>query len=336
MLRIGILLISVWGYFVFYRIKLKLSPYFFPISFISFASIIVYLGGLCNRLKDGGYAVIIIGLLAGAFGGLLLIKSRKTIAVKSIIREPALWFLIISVIWAYVITGTMTISHADDFGHWYRLCKIMNYDGGFIDAPDLEYRTYVPGTAVWIFFVTRFIGFSIHKCFFSQSLIYIACGTACFCIFEKQCVDREKLLGCMSIAIGFVISLTLDVGVYELLVDAVVATVAFTELLLVARGKGRGVYLQFLLIMSFAALIKTSSILFCFFTVIVWAIKEGRKLNEEGESKAGYVWFKAIVTFAVPIIFSSLYKLSLNYYHKIGNSAGNQHFILEKNILFVF
>ena len=169
------LILAVLGYACLYQRKSKLPLCFFPITGVSGMTVLVYIFGIAGFLKAGCYVV------AGC-GVLLLLRYGSRASLKAVLTDAGMLFTVGAVVWMFVITRGTMLSHIDDSTHWYRICNAMDCEGAYPSTPDIRFYTYVPGTATWIYFVTRFIGFSIPNCLFAQNALNVLCLTAFFCL----------------------------------------------------------------------------------------------------------------------------------------------------------
>lgn len=305
-----ILASSLLGYALFYKAKSKLPICFFPIIAISGITVFIYLFGLLGFLKLGCIFVTSVGFFC-------LARFFNWEKIKEIMTDWSILFGVFSVIWLFVITRHSGLAHYDDFSHWYRICKVMNYDGTYPATPDVSFYTYVPGTATWIYFVTRFIGFSVSNCFFSQGILNIACLLCFFAVFENVKCIKEKIIFVVIIGLTGILLCCINYSTYELLVDTVLALVPMAAMIILLSSydiKETGI--PICLILAFAALIKNSCLLFVIVTFIV-ALKKFKFTNRD---KIKYVCF----WLGIPFVLYRLYFIRASvYYPNSGEAAQN-------------
>lgn len=259
--------LSLLGYALLYKTKTKLPICFFPVTAISGMTVTVYLFGLVGFLKAGCFIVVIGGWLCLWF-------YRNWRNIKEIITDWSVIFAVFAVVWLFIITRHSGLSHWDDFTHWYRICKAMNYDGTYPITPDIKFYTYVPGTATWIYIVTRFIGFNVSNCFFAQGILNICCLICMFSAIENIKEIREKLLATLVIGISGIIFLSFDISTYALPVDTLVGLSALTVLIIsVYAQRIEDIIWLVSCAFLFMSIIKNSCLLFIMITLIFLGIK---------------------------------------------------------------
>lgn len=153
--KITLLLFMVLGYAAVYE-RHHRNLRFFPITLCAGITVALYICGFGGQLKNAAYAVFAVGC------ALFLMFCRKR-QILAFFCEPSVVFCVLSTAWLYVATRGVMLSAWDDGSHWYRICKALSYEGGYPTTPDIIYYEYVPGTAIWIYFVTRFLDFSVEQ-----------------------------------------------------------------------------------------------------------------------------------------------------------------------------
>ena len=139
-------LISLSGYYLGYGLFIRRSISFFPFFYMAYTVLVLYVFGLANLLTAGFYTILILGILLIPVA---VVKKRSEIIpmIKKTLTDPSLLFIAAGTIWIYIITRGISLSHTDDFTHWYRICKMMHFENAYPTKPDMFFTTYVPGTA---------------------------------------------------------------------------------------------------------------------------------------------------------------------------------------------
>lgn len=300
--------LSLLGYALLYKTKTKLPICFFPVTAISGMTVTVYLFGLVGFLKAGCFIVVIGGWLCLWF-------YRNWRNIKEIITDWSVIFAVFAVVWLFIITRHSGLSHWDDFTHWYRICKAMNYDGTYPITPDIDYYTYVPGSATWIYLVTRFIGFSVSNCFFAQNILYIACLMCLFASIEKIDNFKIRISSVFVILLSCFLLLSINYSIYELLIDTLVSLISLSVLIItIDTSDYRKIVIPLFLIFSFMAIIKNACILFIVITLII----AGKKFSFSKKQ-----WFKNFIfLFLIPFVFYRLYFIRTSiFYNNVGAAS---------------
>ena len=187
----ALLLLSFVGYYTAYKTFIKGHSSFYPMIYTALAVLFVYFVGL--------FGLISIAPIIFALGGTILLPI--TVLYRRKKGSDALWcvsdlyvsiFIVLGIIWGYVVTRRIGLSHPDDFSHWFRICKVINDEELYPHTSDIRYPMYLPGTATWIYFFTRFVGFDAYK---EQYVNMVEAG-----IIDPVKVTRTALQNATSIA----------------------------------------------------------------------------------------------------------------------------------------
>ncbi len=256
--------ISIIGCYLGYSLLIKRSFAFFPVIYVASVVTILYITGLFGSLIPG-----LILVLAGgtALIPLCIVKKKEEIltALKELVTNPSLYFMIIGIVWVLVITRGVLPSHSDDFSHWYRICKMMHYENAYPTNPDMSFTTYAPGTATWIWFITTVFGYAPDMCFFAHSLINLAALNAFFSVKGK------KPFVAIFVVIISIALCAMNVNTYCLLTDTTIALVPLAAMFLVIKEDKKDYlkgFILFTLLMCFEILIKVSGIPFVVFVCL--------------------------------------------------------------------
>ena len=312
-------LLAVIGYMLSYTAYVKKDLSFFPLLFIAVSSIVTFFFGLAGLLKAGPYVVVISGLL------LLGWSLYKKVSLRALVH-PACLFMLVGVIWAFVITRGVGLSQLDDFNHWYKICKIMHAEGAFPTTPDIDFPTYTPGTALWIYQITRCTGFSVANCFFAQSVLNLA---GCCCLISAIRSEDKwgvRITRYVIACVASVFLCSLDMSTYNLLVDCSLGLVALYVAVYLLRYSFSFDYYVLVPVLVYLRLIKMSGILFCVFLLGFYLL--GKKRLVPSSIGRSTLWV-CLSTVAVPFAMGWIYKFRMSFYYSdIGGS--NQAFSLQR------
>lgn len=273
-LKGAVLVLSLLGYGMTCKRCRVPVPFCFPVA-VSGVTVALYLMGFTGALDLAAYGVLLVGLI------LLLCTAGKG-SLSSFFSQQAVWFILLSVVWLFVITRGVTLSHADDGSHWYRVNKAIFYEKAYPTTPDITYYDYVPGVQIWNSFVQRFIGFSIPNCLFAQGLLNIFFVGSLFAGIDRLSGVKERVAAAAVICAGAVALCCMTVGTYTLTVDMQLGCIAMAALIWVLhQGNESQAQLPAALMLSMLALTKRSGLFFAL-AVAVWAARRyrwrGRKL----------------------------------------------------------
>ena len=303
-------LISLAGYYLGYSLYVKRANAFFPLIFVSFTVTVLYIFGLAGILWAGLYAVLLAGI---ALIPLLLIRRKKDIpaALKGAVSDLLPVYIIAGTVWVFCITRGVGLSHSDDFSHWYRICKIMHYDGGLPVTRDLSFTTYMPGMALWIWFITSITGFAPDRCLFAQSLINLAALASFFSLGRKENKGISGKIGILLITcLMSVVLCSMDVNTYCLPPDTTLALIPMAAVFFILdsrKDESRTDLIMLILIMVLEVFTKVPGILFAFF-ICVFRLRRS-DLKGTGRKKA---LLKGFLPFIIPMVLFYSYIIRAN------------------------
>ncbi|MCR5384291.1 MAG: hypothetical protein K6E72_06635 [Saccharofermentans sp.] len=295
--------ISLSGYYFGYGLFIRRNISFFPIFFTAYTVIVLYIFGLTGLLTAGFYTVLILGILMIPVA---VVKKRSEIIplIKMTLKDPSLLFIIAGTVWIYLITKGVSLSHTDDFTHWYRICKMMHFENAYPTKPDMIFPDYVPGTATWIWFITSITGFAPDKCFFAHSLINLAALNSFFSLGSIQ-KDKEKsisgkVLLFIFVSVLSVLLCSMDVNTYCLLTDTTIALIPMAAVFFVLSGDTPSCKTDsvlFTVLMCFESLIKIAGLPFFIFVCIFRIIHIKNSLQSSKLSSAAIKLLPAGIPF---------------------------------------
>lgn len=352
------LLLSLLGYYLFYRSVISKRIEFFPVVFISFVTSILYLFGLLDIIDPGVYLVTGLGcflLIPAAF-----ICFKQTIPAESVrakddlgkrvcelfLNETVL-FMLLSCVWIYFLMKGTSLSHCDDFSHWYRICKIMHADRALPSSPDLRYQYYPPGTALWIYYLSKFIPFSVPNCFRIQSLLNASCIAALISVIPEKADRITKASGFIMVCIAGELLCAMNLTTYSLVVDGPLGLVPMAAVIMILTDQNNDLK-QFLILLPvtcFTALIKNSGLLFVLFIAIAWvALNNGNFAyspiaSDDGHDSgfSGTRLIRLIQAAVLVIIPFALFKFYQNRAARIyGNKGQGAHEVSVSRYLRIF
>ena len=295
----ALLLLSFVGYYTAYKTFIKGHSSFYPMIYTALAVLFVYFGGL--------FGLISIAPIIFVLGGTILLPI--TVLYRRKKGSDALWcvsdlyvsiFIVLGIIWGYVVTRRIGLSHPDDFSHWFRICKVINDEELYPHTSDIRYPMYLPGTATWIYFFTRFVGFDAYNCLWGQLILNLFACSALISATAVVSSRRERLMVFISTVVTSMFLCAVSVSVYSLLVDNILGLTAMACAVYVLFYKDkineRRVRIGLCLLFSLLSLIKISAFLFIVL-VIAWCM-----IILHGEV-SGKVWCKRSAKLAVELIW---------------------------------
>lgn len=286
-------IISFVLYYLFYSTVIKGNKYFFLILFISFVSIVTYLLGIINLLPYSPYIIIFVSIILA-----ILYRNKLTkINIKELIPNDLLIYYLITLIWLFIMTRNAGLSHWDDFSHWYRIIKIMHFDSSFPTTDELLYPTYFPGTACFIYFLTRFIPFNTANCLLAQGIIIFGASSTLLSTFKNH---NNIIIKNILTIIATICMCSIYDTFYLLRVDNLVGLLALSTLFFIKTSETKFDSLLLLLLLTFMPLAKVSGAIFSILLAIYYIYERKLKILSN------------IYLLLVPLLFMALYLIRNN------------------------
>lgn len=160
-------ILPIFGFATLFYIFLKRSvsvSIFFSISFII---TILFIFGMLEYLKIGGYLLF--------YGGTLLLLAMAFIYAKDLIKAlktvPFVMFTLMSIVYLYMMQDAQ-LFFWDEYSHWGAFIKEMYYFHSFYDASSVAaHLRYPPGISIWDYFIILPTGFKESSIYFAYFLI---------------------------------------------------------------------------------------------------------------------------------------------------------------------
>ena len=309
-------ILSITGCFLGYTVFVKRPAAFFPLIYISYSVTVLYLFGLTGHLKTGYYALIFTGIF---FLPVVIrnFKEELMSGLKEAFSELSWLYMAIGIIWIFVITADLGVSHPDDFSHWFKICRIMHFESAYPSTPDLNFSTYPPATATWIWYVTSLIGFSPAKCFFANSIINLAALNALFAAGKKREGILFRIVTFVFVSVMSVVLCSMSLGTYCLLTDIPLGLVPLAMVFWIENTKEdeemKDIVIL-ILMMTFESLIKIPGLMFMGFAYVCWLKSRKRVTLTESKLKSLLKLIPAII----PLVLFYAYIFRANHvYGKI-------------------
>lgn len=262
----------------------RFNPAFAPILAVASATLIVFLGGLIGYLPWAAYLVGLLGLAAWA--DLIGRMARRKFSLRSVIASPALWFFAALCLFFAWRTYGMLVQHVDNFSHWLTLCKEMSVTDAYpVEGTAIFYRNYPPGSATFIYLVTKVLGYSEGACLLGQGILLSASLSAAFCG-----VRFKHFVSALSLAIGSMAMLCVlelshaSLHIYNLLVDGLMGyvTVAAGMIAYFYRKDLRRCLSAMICVTAFLCLIKSSARIFAAMLAVLVLLLFFRRIFHRG------------------------------------------------------
>lgn len=214
--------LSLMGWGMFIHHKLKIHPPFIPLFLFSMITFAVYGAGIFKFMPYMVYTIFYSGLLLFVLYLLLLI--RKKYGIKGIFTPGIVFFILFSIYSTILLKGVFLL-HYDNFSHWGLIVKEMFRLDSLPDGTTLvTFRNYPPGTAVFIYFIGKIIGYTESHALMAQSYLISASLSVLFAF----CRWKKAGYVILTVAVCFTLLLVIKNNIYDLLVDTLLGLVALS------------------------------------------------------------------------------------------------------------
>jgi hypothetical protein len=216
------LVLSLAGWGMFIHKKLKINAAFIPLFLFSSITCLVFAAGLLNIMPLMVRMLFYAGILL--FAVCIYFLAKKQYSIKNLIVPASLVFVLFSVTIVLFLKGLLLI-HYDNFSHWGLIVKEMFRIDGLPDGTTMvTFRNYPPGSAVFIYFMGKIIGYTESHALMAQGIL-IAANISVLFVFCKWKKMSHLLL---SIVFSLVLMVVIKNHMYHLLVDTLLGLTALS------------------------------------------------------------------------------------------------------------
>ncbi|MGG3571889.1 hypothetical protein ABES80_05210 [Bacillus gobiensis] len=216
------LVVSLAGWGMFIHKKLKINAAFIPLFLFSSITCLVFAAGLLNIMPLMVSLIFYAGILL--FVLCIYLLAKKKYSIKNLLVPSSLVFVLFSVAIVLLLKSLILI-HYDNFSHWGLIVKEMFRINGLPDGTTMiSFRNYPPGSAVFIYFIGKIIGYTESHALMAQGIL-IASNIAVLSVFCKWKKISHLLL---SIVLSTVLLAVIKNNLYNLLVDTLLGFTALS------------------------------------------------------------------------------------------------------------
>lgn len=281
-----LLSLSLLGWGMFSHHRLNITPAFIPIFVFSSITCFVFGAGLLNFMPHIVNLIFYFGIVLFAIYIYLIFKKRYD--VKSLFVPSLLFFVLLSFYMTLLLKGVILI-HYDNFSHWGLIVKEMFRINGLPDGTTIvSFRNYLPGSAVFIYFIGKIIGPDESHMLMAQSYLIAACLSVLF-VFSKW---KRPTVILLNIVISVILLVVIPNNHLDLLVDTLLGVLALS--ITVIAYYYRDNWLKSIILnaplLVFLLLVKDSGKIFIFINIalIMWFIyannvKGSKNLFKDGK-----------------------------------------------------
>ncbi|SUO90489.1 hypothetical protein [Streptococcus uberis] len=343
-------IVSLVGYTSFMRLMTSISKYHIYIVVMSCQVAILYLSSLVNILFPASLMIYFLGILLFIYSSV----KAKGLTIGNLLKHTNfVTFGMLFYIGIYIVTlWNQSLLHYDNFTHWATIVKFLYLEDRLPAVADriISYNTYPVGSSLYLYYITKYVGFSDGIMLVGQFLIIAAAQFTIFGVVK----DRRRLLpnAIIFASFGVMTYLNFSIRFNNLLVDLLIAVLAISAISILFLQEYDFFQSSFLIsiILAFLVLVKTSALFFVICIIMSHMMTSIQ--NDEYEKNVKF-YLSSLLLF-IPIIFNQLWGTHVkdvfagmaSKKHEIvagsiasvleGNLSTNQHIILSHYIKTVF
>lgn len=343
-------IVSLVGYTSFMRLMTSISKYHIYIVVMSCQVAILYLSSLVNILFPTSLMIYFLGILLFIYSSV----KAKGLTIGNLLKHTNfVTFGILFYVGIYIVTlWNQSLLHYDNFTHWATIVKFLYLEDRLPAVADriISYNTYPVGSSLYLYYITKYVGFSDGIMLVGQFLIIAAAQFTIFGVVK----DRRRLLpnAIIFASFGVMTYLNFSIRFNNLLVDLLIAVLAISAISILFLQEYDFFQSSFLIsiILAFLVLVKTSALFFVICIIMSHMMTSIQ--NDEYEKNVKF-YLSSLLLF-IPIIFNQLWGTHVkdvfagmaSKKHEIvagsiasvleGNLSTNQHIILSHYIKTVF
>lgn len=343
-------IVSLVGYTSFMRLMTSISKYHIYIVVMSCQVAILYLSSLVNILFPTSLMIYFLGILLFIYSSV----KAKGLTIGNLLKHTNfVTFGMLFYVGIYIVTlWNQSLLHYDNFTHWATIVKFLYLEDRLPAVADriISYNTYPVGSSLYLYYITKYVGFSDGIMLVGQFLIIAAAQFTIFGVVK----DRRRLLpnAIIFASFGVMTYLNFSIRFNNLLVDLLIAVLAISAISILFLQEYDFFQSSFLIsiILAFLVLVKTSALFFVICIIMSHMMTSIQ--NDEYEKNVKF-YLSSLLLF-IPIIFNQLWGTHVkdvfagmaSKKHEIvagsiasvleGNLSSNQHIILSHYIKTVF
>ncbi len=265
--RLLIVAMSLGGIALFFYDRFKIDAAFTPITAISSVTVVVYLFGVVGLLVQSVYAVYAVGIALFVITAVRVIRGK--VDIKPFLSPAMALFLLLCVYFIVRMPGVY-FKHTDNYSHWGTIIKEMFYFDRYPDENTvITFRNYAPGSATFVYFICKIVGWTEGFGLMAQGLILSASLTAVLARAKWKDHGTTAALAVVSVAsLAMLTVSSASLHIYNFLVDGLIAfvTVAAGVVVYAYRHEPKRSFIAAFPVLAFLSIIKSSA---RFFVILI-------------------------------------------------------------------
>lgn len=305
LLRITILIFSLYGGKQFFVRKIKVPDELSWITTICSTVLLLYVAGFLGLLLPSTFVIFVISCLYGIY--ILYKQLRSGERFTTNFSWWHAWFIIYLVLMGNTLIGTQ-LEHYDNFSHWSLIVKFLFTEGRLPTNADtiISYTSYPMGSSLFIYYSTIIAGFKDNVMLISQFL-FIAAALFSLGVFIR---DKTRVLIVSTLFFTVVLFnyFNISIRLNNLLVDFLLPTLALSGIAAVYACKKNIKLMSFLFFFITAVLnlVKTSGMFFSIIILFYFIYELTQQMKKE-KVKVFLTGLTAIICSFAPILYWNYY-----------------------------
>ncbi|MDE5053270.1 hypothetical protein NDK25_13595 [Niallia taxi] len=218
----GMLVLSLIGWGMYFHYKWKIHAVLIPIFLFASITCLVFGAGLLNMMPLVVYLIFSVGLIL--FIVFVIRFTKIKYQYKELLAPGVIFFILLSTVLVFWLKGLLLI-HYDNFSHWGLIVKEMFRVDGLPDGTTtITFRNYPPGSAVFVYFINKIIGYTESHALMAQGIL-IAANVSVLFIY---CNWRKVNYLLLNMVLSIVLLVIIKNNLYNLLVDTLLGLIALS------------------------------------------------------------------------------------------------------------
>ena len=215
LLRLLLLLFSLYGYGALFSQKCRFPESLSAISACCLVILLLYAGAFARILNGTVWGVFGIGLALGIF---FLFIQQNPIEWEKLLSLKAFWMTFYFFIFSWTLLHTR-LEHYDNYSHWALIVKFLFTEGRLPGAADslIHFSSYPMGSSLFLYYAAKVVGFQDGILLTAQFLLIFAGLYALFAAVRDESLSlvRAMMFATFALFNYFNIAIRMD----NLLVD---------------------------------------------------------------------------------------------------------------------
>lgn len=206
LLKLLLLALSFLGYSLLLVRKARLRVEFVPAVLFASVILVMFFAGLLNCLPQTAWILYLTGFILLGLELFQLFRRHEYKRVFFRFLTPGFLFFVLACGFFVITVRHLHFSHYDEFSHWGLIVKELDLHDRLPNFTSnlIMFQSYPPGSALFIYYVTRFIGFTESAAYMAQLILWSSCACTLFAFVRGRrnwFAILIALFGCMALVL---------------------------------------------------------------------------------------------------------------------------------------